>query len=203
MDNEIYNAPETELIDDSNADTTGDMFYVVSKRKLTVMFIGTMSLYSLYWVFKNWRNYSDYIDERIMPIMRAIFQIFFMHSLFNKVDDDLKAQGKSFDWAPNMVATIYVVASVVSQLLDRLAEIEVGPQWLEFGSVLCLPILLITLLKAQDAINLSQNDPKGESNNRFTVWNILWLVPFALLWLFVGVALMDTLGVISLDALAE
>lgn len=35
------------------------MFYVVSKRKFTILFLSTIGLYYLYWFYKNWDRYQD------------------------------------------------------------------------------------------------------------------------------------------------
>lgn len=35
-------------------------FYIVSHRKFTVLFLATMSMYCVYWFYKNWDRYKEH-----------------------------------------------------------------------------------------------------------------------------------------------
>ena len=80
MQENVYAVPESNL--EILPESPRHMFYVVSKIKFLVLFFATFSLYGVYWNFKNWSLYKNYHNDDIWPIMRAIFSVFFTHSLF-------------------------------------------------------------------------------------------------------------------------
>lgn len=71
-----------------------------------------------------------------------------MHSLFSKVQSALKSKYEVFDWKPGLLATVYVVLAIVSQILDRMAMNEVGSPNSDLLSILILPLLYMPLAKA-------------------------------------------------------
>ncbi len=92
-------------------------FYVVSPKKFTVMYVGTLGFYGFYWMYKNWSIYRVASGEKIWPIARAIFFIFFLHSLCSKVtqSESLSSQAdlpKVLEWD----ATKYVLLSILGQI---------------------------------------------------------------------------------------
>jgi hypothetical protein len=69
--------------------------------------------------------------------------------------------------------------------------------WLPYSdifSLLALVAIYLPLIKAQRAINISQQDDEGSANNSFTVANFLWLSFGALLWMLVVVGFLVTFG---------
>lgn len=197
MSDNPYAAPQSEI----DVQTTDDQlqFYVVSSKKFTLLFLITFGLYSVYWFYKNWRNYKLSSGKNIWPVPRAIFSIFFTHSLFREVDGVIKAKNKEFSWNPGGLATTYVVFSVLSQVLDRLSMKEIGSPYTDILSLLALPIIYVALAKAQKAINFSQDDPLGTSNSTFTPANYIWFALGILLWLMVLVGLLVAFGVIPAE----
>lgn len=195
MTDDIYEPPKSELIPES--ERKADSFYVVSKTKLSVLYLATLGWYVIYWFLVNWRNYRNATGQKVMPVPRAIFCIFFTHSLFNRVDSNLKSKNLEFDWSPNLLATIFVVLLIAMNVIDRLAFKGIGSPITDFISLVILPFALLVLLKAQEAINLSQDDKHGSSNRRFTAYNYLWILLGSVFWLLIAIGLMEISGLIS------
>jgi len=195
MTDEIYKPPESDLV--SGREEQTHRFFIVSKSKLAVLYLATLGLYLLYWFYSNWRSFRDTTGEKLWPIPRAIFYIFFTHSLFNKVDANLKAREIEFAWSPNLLATLFVILSIAGNVLDRLSFREIGSPYTDVVSIAILPVALLILLKAQQAINLSEDDPEGSSNSRFTVFNYLWIGLGFLFWALIVLGLLEMFGVIS------
>jgi hypothetical protein len=191
---EIHKPPESGLLVET--ETREDQFYVVSKTKLSILFLTTVGFYTFYWFYVNWRNYRDRVGVRLMPIPRAIFYIFFTHSLLNKVDEIIEKKQFEYKWSSKLVATMLVMISVVSNILDRLSFKEIGSPLTDILSLAILPFLLLILLKAQEAINLSQNDKAGTSNSRITIYNYIWIALGSVFWLSIGIGLMEMFGII-------
>lgn len=180
MSNNVFETPDAELIKEENGNEP--TFYVVSPLKFTVMYLGTFSFFSLWWFYANWRNYSRRQNIPMWPIARAIFAIFFTHSLFGQIDDELEKKKIDYTWASSMFATIYVVVLIFGALVDAIFGDPNTITATYFVYPLMLPISAFVLFRAQLAINQSQDDVGGTSNNNFTVYNFLWLALGLVYW---------------------
>jgi len=192
---EIYKPPESDLT--SGREEQAHRFFIVSRAKLAVLYLSTLGLYALYWFYINWRNFRDATGEKIMPLPRAIFYIFFTHSLFRKVDANLKTRNIEFPWSPGLYASVFVILAIAGNILDRLSFREIGSPFTDVASIALLPVSLLLLLKAQQAINLSLDDPEGDFNSRFTVLNYLWIALGVIFWALIALGLLEMFGVIS------
>ncbi len=180
MSENVYQTPDADLVTGTEADA--QKFYVVSRLKLSLLFLSTFSAYSVYWFYVNWKNYKVKTGDDVSPALRAIFYIFFTHALFDRVQDELDSKGLSFTWAKGMLATIFVILSLLSSVVDRLVTDLVEQPILQLASFGFLPFMLFIMLKAQDAINLSQDDPEASTNRQFTLANYAWMIFGILLW---------------------
>lgn len=173
------------------ANAPRQIFYVVSVKKFSVLYIATLGLYGLYWFYKNWACYKsqwardDQDREDLWPIARAIFAVFFVHSLFREV----KALGRNKPmveaWQSGKHATQLVVLMVAAQLMNRLAHRDIGTPYTDLLSLTILAPLVLLFAIAQEKINVSCNDPLGDSNNRFTAANYTWITVGAIFWCLV------------------
>ncbi|GAB4022412.1 hypothetical protein [Spirosoma koreense] len=115
----------------------------------------TFGLYPIYWFYKNWRFFKELYDWDIYPVWRAIFSIFFIHALLERIDDLAIEKGH-----PGInsggYATGYVVIAIVQRFLDRVAP---DPFTL---LALFIPtfLLLIPSLKQLNYINDQAGDNK-------------------------------------------
>lgn len=164
------------------------MFYIVSRRKATILFLGTLGNYSLYWFYKQWDHYKGNVPAAsefgttVWLVLRAIFSVFFFHSLFRKVRQHGAQHPEVAAWRHAGHAWAMVALTLVSGTLDRVASSPMGSPLIEALSLLALLPLLKGMLRAQDMINLSCGDPEGDSNATLTTANFIWLGIGALLW---------------------
>ena len=179
MDDNLYKPPKAELIDSVSV---GAEFYVVSPKKYLVLFFITVGLYPVYWFYKNWSLHREKTGNKMWPVMRGIFSIFFTHSLFRLVDSRLKEKQLNHEWDPQSLATIYVLFAVAGNILDRLSYKEIGSPVTDLLSLGILPVIGWTLYKAQNVINIVCEDPSGASNSQFTWANIIWIVLGVIFW---------------------
>lgn len=174
-----YAAPATALPQQTETEAR-QVLYVVAQRKFLLLMILTLGAYSLYWFYRNW-SLLNRVHKIYWPIPRAIFSIFFTHSLFGEVDSQLRKRGVDHRWSPGLLATIFVVATIASRIFDRVTADDVSPSVL-VASFLFLVPMIWPLYRAQLAINLSQDDPDGTTNAELTAANILWMVLGGALW---------------------
>jgi len=159
------------------------VFFPVSRTKLIVMLLVTFTLYELVWFYKNWALIRRR-GEPVIPVARAIFAVFFCYSLFDRVRSRAKPLGLRL--SAGWLATGWIVLTVTGNMLDRLISPEVSP------AVYAMIIVLLFasgafLLPVQNAINAINRAevPDHEPNDRFTVWNWLWIVVGGLLLVLV------------------
>jgi len=184
LSQDIYSTPESSLEPAGPGDT---LFYVVSPLKFWLLFLMTFGFYQIYWFFKNWQNFKTVTGQTMIPPLRGLFSIFFAHSLFREVDAVLEERKIAAQWSPGSLATVYVITAIGNNLCDRLSKMNVGSPVTDGLAVILIPVVAYVLYRAQCMINLAMGDPKGVSNSRFTVWNILWILSGGIIWLAAGV----------------
>jgi hypothetical protein len=161
-----------------------DPFYVVSVRKFFILYLVTFGLYRLYWFYKNWRLHSAQPgSEKVWPWARAIFSIFFTHSLFGYVEDRLSQKGEGQDWKLNDLASMVVGVAIVHNIIDRMANKDIGSPVTDIISILLIFFSAALLSKAQRAVNVACGDSEGKTNNNLTAGNYVWIVIGAIVWI--------------------
>ena len=180
MEYNVYAPPAAMVMDAPRANAPE--FYVVSRTKFLVLFFVTMGAYQLYWFYKHWARYRAYRREDLWPVARAIFPVFFTHSLSGEIDQSLARADTQHRWSPEALATGYVIFAVAGSLCDRLAANEIGSPTTDIIGLLSLLPIGYCLWRIQDAANRACGQPHGESNRGFTWANGLWIVLGILLW---------------------
>ncbi|MFS1524049.1 hypothetical protein ACL7TT_08035 [Microbulbifer sp. 2304DJ12-6] len=179
MDTNIYNAPEADL----GKDSTGEAeFYVVSKTKFLILYFGTCGIYSIYWFYRHWKEYKLTSGEKMLPVLRAIFSIFFTYPLFTTIQSRIEEAKLSYQWHPILMAVTYIVVALASYISDGLSVLTSEVSIFDFISLALMPIMALPLFSAQKAANLACGDRLGESNAKFTLLNFLWLLFGAVIW---------------------
>lgn len=189
-DENIYAAPKAELCD---ADAAGraSLFFPTSPLKLAVLYFATLGAYPLYWFYKNWSIYKASSGESVTPILRAFFYVFFTHSLFNKIKDAAQQQGIEMPYGSGLLATIFVILALASNVLDRLSARtdEVGV--VDFVGMVLMMVMVLPLLAIQRTVNRVNGDPAGALNSTFSGYNFIFMLLGLPLWLMVIVGLFD------------
>lgn len=171
------------------AEENGDhAFYVVAPTKFWVLYIMTFGLYGLYWSYQQWSQFRRVTSEKIWPVARAIFAIFFIHELYGEVDKRLKAKGLSREWRPRSLATVTVAVLIASSIASQLSSKDIGSPLMDYLSLAFLPFIAYLRYLAQMTINVACDDPAGYGNRNWTIPNIIWIVVGVLWWLLVLIA---------------
>jgi hypothetical protein len=163
-------------------------FYVVSSTKYWILSIATFGLYGFYWVYRQWADIKRATRGDEWPVARAIFSVFFMHALVREIEQVLVRARIRYDWAPEGLATMCVVAMIGGRLIDRVPEEALGDAGLLL-SLAAMGVVAFLKWRMQLAANVACGDPDGRGNARFTAGNVVWIVFGALFWLLVLVGL--------------
>ncbi|MGW8391402.1 hypothetical protein [Pseudoduganella sp. HUAS MS19] len=180
MSENIYAAPLSNL-DERSATDTGARFYVVSTRKLLVLYFMTIGLYHLYWNYKNWALHNRATGEGVWPVPRALFSIFFTHSLFREVASH-DVTHKRAEWNAGSYATFMVLLVIGGNILERMASKGLGSPMTDIASIALLVPTGLLLKRIQEEVNARCGDPAAGSNASFTAANIAWCVAGAAYW---------------------
>ncbi|MEE9351410.1 MAG: hypothetical protein V3U78_04060 [Thiotrichaceae bacterium] len=181
MDNNIFKPPQADLTPEKREECE---FYVVSLRKFLWLSILTMGLYYIYWFYKNWQNQMLKTGEKILPVMRGIFSVFFTFSLFQRIAAKLEDKNKTYDWSVVGMAILFIVSTILSSLIGQLSS--GNDDNITFVMLISFGFLAATIYsvyKAQMAINIACDDPNGDSNSEFSTANTVWLLIGGLFWL--------------------
>ena len=175
--------------DDDDLRPANDAFYVVSPRKLAILFISTFGVYSAYWFYRQWDYQKRAFGLDVWPIPRAIFAIFFTHSLFRIIDQAARGAGYSHAWNPSSQATLYVALVLGARVLGRLQTVSGEAELMSMISIAITMTCLMPLMAAQKVINLALRDAEGSRNAAITTANAVFIGLGVLLWGLVVVGL--------------
>jgi len=164
-------------------------FYVVAPRKFLLLYIGTFSVYALFWMYQHWARVKRSTAGTQWPVARSIFSIFFVHSLLERVEERLRQVGVQHEWKPTQVANLVVSLMLLSAIAGRVSAKGFGWPWLDVLTIVLVPVLALVTLPAQKAANAACGDPKGASNASLTGGNIAWLVAGGLFWVLILIGL--------------
>jgi hypothetical protein len=179
---DVYRPPVAAAERPVVADNDLAPHYVVSLRKLVALYVATLGLYQIVWFAKHWRCYRDKTSERILPVARGIFSIFFAHRLFEYIKQRGAEDVRVREWNANASATAYVALLVVGRISDRLSmQVDVFSVFDVIGFGLFFACMF-PLQAAQRAANISSGDTEGRSNDSFSAGNFIAMVVGLLVW---------------------
>jgi hypothetical protein len=151
--------------------------------KFLLLNILTMSVYSVYWFYRNWKQIKLADNRNIWPVPRAIFSLFFVHALFADVDRHIKQRGIDHVWHPVLAATLFVVIAVFGAINGQLTQFNFLPPWFLFVVFLFPLLYSLVLLPGQKAINVASDDVGGTKNARLTTANWIWMALGVFVWI--------------------
>ncbi len=92
---------------------------LLSKNYFIVLYLLTFGLYGIWWQYKMWIFFKQRQNLDIMPVPRAIFSIFFIYSLFEKILAFGKYHEVNKNYSSGGLFALYVVLTFV---VDRLPD---------------------------------------------------------------------------------
>lgn len=175
-------------------------FFPVSEGKLMTLYILSFGLYGVFWFYKNWKLQQKLMDKKIHPVWRAIFSIFYTHSLFRRIDQQASHLEKHHRFNASLLATFFVFTIIVSNILDQIATSSGMLNNLPDNLIIIVSLVLFflstyPLLKAQSTINRINNDMLGYLNYKYSLANYVLMAIGTALWLLIALGLLlETAG---------
>jgi len=179
----IYSTPKAELTDSHTAGSEIE-FFPSSQTKLAILYFATFGMYPIYWFYKNWKLRQKEYGENVIPFLRALFFVFFTHSLFKKIEEASIIKGIAA-WGATTLATIFVLLTVISNILEKINQNSEEIGAIDYTGMIILVVLVWPLYVVQGMVNKVNNDPKGELNSSYSIYNYIFIVIGVLVWLLV------------------
>ena len=179
-------------------------FFPVSEGKLITLYILSFGLYGIYWFHQNWKRQQPMMDKKIYPVWRAIFSIFFTHSLFKRIDQQAVHLEQQHKFNANVLATFFVATIVLSNVIDRLSISTNTVQSMTNTTLIITSIILFLfsaypLAKVQATANRINNDMLGYLNHKYSVWNVVLIILGAFSWLMLTMGLLtESVGLLNI-----
>lgn len=149
--------------------------YVVSSRKLAILFWVSGGLYSWAWFYQHFRAQNTHKDAPLLDGAKAFFSIFCSYFLFSRLNKAAEQENTRKAWHPAvswvLVSGVAIVSFCQALVLYPLTPLLV-PVW--------LGIQFIALRNVQMAANLSAGDPEGDDNATVTRDNWAMTIPCGL-----------------------
>lgn len=108
------------LLDNDNFDKNNTIApqEIVSVGKFIFLSIISFGTYEIWWMYKAWKFYQQKEKLDIMPVARAIFCIFFLYALLNKIMDSAKEKGYSGSYSAGVLFAGFIGVNILSKLPD-------------------------------------------------------------------------------------
>ena len=190
--NELYATPKADLIDSENDNT--QRFFPASRKKLVIMYFATLGLYKIYWFYKHWdlqKSQKSLAGDDMIPLLRALFYVFFTHSLFKRIEDAAEIKNISKSWSAGPLATLFVILTLVSNFLDRISMRSDVYSMTDYIVFLLLLVLLFPIYAVQGTANQINNDAEEKLNSEFSIYNIIFILIGLVFWFLILVAALD------------
>ncbi|WP_152537651.1 hypothetical protein [Catenovulum agarivorans] len=143
-----------------------EQFYQVSAAKFVLMNTLTLGMFSAYWFYRNFKHIQFTYEQDISPVWRAIFFIFFIHSLWTQV------QKNSIRKIASDRLLVYSIAMGLTCLLINISsEFDIGVFFV--FTDLAIAIVLLPLLNAVNQLEQQGSVKQGiTSNSTFNGFHI-------------------------------
>ncbi|MFT2089476.1 hypothetical protein [Paraglaciecola sp. 2405UD69-4] len=188
---DIYKAPEAELIVNPNdSEEAKPEFFTTAISKMVVLSVCTLNLYSFYWFYKHWTAQKLNANRDCLPVLRAIFQVFFVYSLFSTIKNEADHKSVKAAWMAGPLAVYYIVLQILQNASEHLPSISENLLfdslfWIIFGLTSVIPMLVV-----QKTANILNDDPEGITNKKFGAANWVFTLIGVAFWGLMVVGLM-------------
>ena len=107
---------------DAQPKTEEQPYFPVSRQKLIVMSVTTLSMYQIYWFYQNYQRVNARAGGGGSPFWRAIAAPITAHGLFARVRTDAQSRFIPVSWSSAGLAVIYF--GLDAPLLLRLSVVD-------------------------------------------------------------------------------
>lgn len=168
---------ENQYQDNSNDDNSKWYIELVDANKFIILFVMSLGLYSIWWMYKVWKFFQQKEEPNMMPAARAIFGIFWVYPLFERIQDYAKENGYESKYNSSFLFVGYVIMNLSSRLPDPIGLVAI------FAFILMIPPL-----RAYNFAVMNSDYYNGEEVARYSAGQMAVVAIGLLLWstIFLG-----------------
>lgn len=109
-----------EILDDKFSQETRIGVESVTASQFAILFFCSLGLYAPWWMYKAWKFFKQKDNLDIMPVGRAIFAIFFMYDLLDKIQRYAQSNGYKESYSSGGLFGWFILTNIMSRLPDPL-----------------------------------------------------------------------------------
>ena len=164
-------------------------FFPVSEGKLITLYLLSFGLYGIYWFYQNWKYQQPLMDKKIYPALRALLSIFYVYSLFKRIDSQASQLDDEHRFNTRVYAALFIITMILSNVFDHAFGTDhpedIINNVLIVASLLLFALSTIPMVKAQATANRVNGDLLGYLNHRYSFWNYLLILTGSILWILI------------------
>lgn len=146
---------------------------IISAERFVLLCFFSFNLYTFWWMYKSWKLFKEKENSDITPALRAIFNLLFLYSLFERIKRFAKSQGYIKNYSSGWLFFGIIFIGGITQLPD--------PLWV-------LQLFICTLfIPPMEALNFAienSDNYRSEKLNSLTAFQIIILIIGGLGWFF-------------------
>ena len=156
----------------------GEEKEIISSNNFVILYFVTFGIYGIWWMYKSWRFFQRRDNLDIMPALRAIFYIFFLYGLLERIQAFAHAKGYSNSYN----SLVLFVGFILLNLLARLPD----PMWVI--SILAF-VCLIPPFNALNYAMIHSEDIRAREQEGFNQRQLVLVILGIFMWFLVVIGL--------------
>lgn len=123
-----------------------------------LLWVSVLSLgfYPIYWFYKNWLAVQKVTGEKMMPLARGIFSIFWSKDIFYLPLKQAKHYGYKYSYNASFFAVLYFISVIISRGYEKYSGADDSLMYWVLTLIILL-VVLFPLLKTQQVINWTED----------------------------------------------
>ena len=89
---------------------------ILNTGRFVILCVMTLGLYELWWIYKTWVFFKKKDNLDILPALRAIFSIFFLYSLMERIQEYAKQKGYTKYYTSGGLTAGFIILNILSNL---------------------------------------------------------------------------------------
>ena len=152
---------------------------LVTITQYMLLSIATFGLYTVWWLYKEWRFFRDkeYLD--VYPAVRALFSVFFIYSLAKRILDYAQSLGYSKTYDPLLILFVFIFCNIAALFPDPYSVI----------SIVCY-FVLIPVIKASNFAKLQDSSFNSEYQSSFSGKQLVLFIAGGIIWILIIIGLL-------------
>jgi hypothetical protein len=95
-----------------------DPQYIISLNKFIFLSLISLGTYSLWWIYKPWKFFKQKEELDILPVLRALFSIFYLYTLLEKILINAREKGYQNSYSSSILYVFFFIFNFSGRLPD-------------------------------------------------------------------------------------